>query len=346
MNELYLLEVKEYKNYKELCKALNWNIKTGNSKIAQQRQLSSVCKWHKQGNKIVITEIYTEPREKIDNRGNKGHNTSKYMEAIDILKSIFTTKNEYIYTFNELCRLVGFTNNNFSVIEETKKISNYLGINIETIEDFLNDTKTRLRNTIETSLNNLQKQGCISWCYKYNMQDLNGKWHIATPEEEQQIKECIDFCIEDMGYKNKQDVYLHKKSKEMYKKVNKILENEYICKLCYRCYVINVNNIEQQNNINVNNLKNILNEKLINACVKSLNNRINKVKNNTWGIAEKFYDINKQTSTYKKDSEELINTFIKIGAKDITKNIEKAKESFISAKHTISIDFININYDI
>ena len=73
------IEVGIYKNYKELCKALNWKVTGGTAKEAQFRTLDTLCKWHKEGIKIVVTEVYAEPKEKIDNRVNNGGNsTSKY----------------------------------------------------------------------------------------------------------------------------------------------------------------------------------------------------------------------------------------------------------------------------
>ena len=58
-----MLEQRDYKNYKELCKAMNWSITGGNTKVKHLKELDSLCKWHKEGNKIVIDEIYSQPKE-------------------------------------------------------------------------------------------------------------------------------------------------------------------------------------------------------------------------------------------------------------------------------------------
>ena len=320
------LEVGEYKNYIELCKALGWSIKTGNSKIAQLRQLSSVCKWHKQGNKIVVTEIYAEPKFKTDGRVNNGGNsTSKYMETIDILKNTLQ-EGQNICTFNSLCRLVGLVNNNFSIIEETKKISNYLCISIITVEDFVNSTKTKARSILETSLNNLQKQKVLSWCYTYNLKTINSKgnfvWNIATNKEIQKIQQATKIVLADMNYNNVQDVYMHKKYKRFCNKLNAELQKQSICISCYRCYNINVFS-NNNNNINTNTLIQNINNKFLDSCIKSLENRINSNNTNTWGT------LNPSTIQYKKDSLKLIDTFIKIGAKDIIESIKKVEEYYI-----------------
>ena len=81
-----MLEQKIYKNYKELCKEFGWNPNNkGNYKKARLKELDTLCKWHKDGNKIVIDEIYNTPKDKEDNRvNNGGNNTSNYNE-VDIL---------------------------------------------------------------------------------------------------------------------------------------------------------------------------------------------------------------------------------------------------------------------
>ena len=44
--EWILLEQKTYKSYKELCKAMNWSITGGNTKVKYLKELDSLCKWH------------------------------------------------------------------------------------------------------------------------------------------------------------------------------------------------------------------------------------------------------------------------------------------------------------
>lgn len=83
-----MLEVKTYKNYKELCVAMGWHPTTGTAKKAQFKELERLCEYHKEGNKIIIDNIFDIPKEKIDNRGAKG----KFQEqvAMSILSVILT----------------------------------------------------------------------------------------------------------------------------------------------------------------------------------------------------------------------------------------------------------------
>lgn len=316
------LEVKKYKNYKELCKALGWKVKTGNAKKAQLRQLSSVCKWRKDGNAIIITEIYAEPKK-------QQSTTSKYKEVTSILKSILKSNKQYIYTFSTLCRITGLVNyNNFTVIDKTKNISNYLNINLQTAEDFLNDTKTRLRSITETALNNLQKQGYINWCYTYNLQTVDSNnnlvWNIATELEEVEIKQTIADTVTEMGYNSVQEVYLKKRYKQLCNIVTNKLNNNNICISCYRCYLITVFNNNNSNNNKVGTLRKKVNKLFVNSCIKSLSSRIDNVNNNNnniWGRADKSYIRNRQSKNYKKDTKKLINIFIKLDFENIVNKI-------------------------
>ena len=59
------------KNYKELCILVEEEIKDGNSKKAQMKDFERYFKYHKQGNSIVIDEVFDAPLPIEDNRKGK-----------------------------------------------------------------------------------------------------------------------------------------------------------------------------------------------------------------------------------------------------------------------------------
>lgn len=77
-----MLEQGVYKNYKELCKAMNWKVTSSDSKTRQFKELTSICKWHKEGNKIIIDEIYSEPKEIKNNCKGKKNMYVPYTEPL------------------------------------------------------------------------------------------------------------------------------------------------------------------------------------------------------------------------------------------------------------------------
>ena len=77
-----------FKNWKEFCKAIDIECKKSNNRKGDERKLSSLCKWHKEGQKLIIDEIYDTPKEiKDGRRNNKGSSNqhSKYKSLEDQL---------------------------------------------------------------------------------------------------------------------------------------------------------------------------------------------------------------------------------------------------------------------
>ena len=67
-----LYEGQIIKNYRELCRLIGEKVADGgHSKMCQMREFERYVKYHKEGNKLIIDEIYDEPKEKIDGRGKK-----------------------------------------------------------------------------------------------------------------------------------------------------------------------------------------------------------------------------------------------------------------------------------
>ena len=72
MNDLEIIGIlkqnKEFKNYRELCKKLNWKITSGDCKKAQFKELSRYCKWGKDGYKIKIKKVFENPIPKLSKK--------------------------------------------------------------------------------------------------------------------------------------------------------------------------------------------------------------------------------------------------------------------------------------
>ena len=67
------LELKTYKNYKELCVAMDWNPTGGKGKQYQIKELERYCNYYREGQKYIINELYEIPKERIKNKGNTGN---------------------------------------------------------------------------------------------------------------------------------------------------------------------------------------------------------------------------------------------------------------------------------
>ena len=71
-----------FKNYKDLCETIGEPVKEGSSKRAQLKEWNRFFEYDKQGYKFIITDIYDEPKEKIDDKviGNGEGRTKKAAE--------------------------------------------------------------------------------------------------------------------------------------------------------------------------------------------------------------------------------------------------------------------------
>ena len=267
---MYMLEMKMYKNWKELCEEVGWDTKGGNYKKAKLKELDTLCSYHKDGNKIVIDEIYEVAREKVDERANNGGHSTKstkeddgrknknaiYKELDDIILNYLychTSDDTVNVTKNQLLRKCEF---DISIQDNNE-------YNKETINDVLDVYKSILTHAVDSSLKRLEKKGFINYKYTF-MIHYQGEWRLATEEEEMKIKEVEEQVKEEMKIKN---VFLLDKQMQMiyYNKCSRVCYEKGICYLYYK--VININKIATFEQLN---LKTIDRQSFINVVIDSL----------------------------------------------------------------------------
>ena len=265
-----MLEMKMYKNFRELCEELNWKVGTGKQKKIQLEELSRLCSYHKEGNKIVIDEIFEVAKEKIDGRANNGGHSTKstreddgrknknaiYKELDDIILNYLychTSDDTVNVTKKQLVRKCEFDIN----VQETDEYSK------ETINDVLDVYKNILTHSIDSSLKRLEKKGFINYKYTF-MVHYEGEWRLATEEEEMKIKAVEEQVKEEMKIKN---VFLLDEQMQMiyYNKCSRVCYEKGICYLYYK--VININKIATFEQLNLNT---IYRQSFINAVIDSL----------------------------------------------------------------------------
>ena len=270
---MYMLERKIYKNWKELCEEVGWNPKNGGTyKQARLKELDTICKYHKEGNKFVIDEIFGELSEETNkrkNNGNTGHSTKStreddgrknknaiYKELDDIILNYLychTSDDTVNVTKNQLVRKCEFDIS----VQETNEYSK------ETINDVMDVYKSILTHSIDSSLKRLEKKGFINYKYTF-MIHYEGIWRLATDEEEMKIKEVEEQVKEEMKIKN---VFLLDEQMQMiyYNKCSRVCYEQGICYLYYK--VININKLATFEQLS---LKTINRQSFINVVIESL----------------------------------------------------------------------------
>lgn len=86
-SKLYTNQI--FKNYKELCNYINEEPKKANSKVAQLKEWERYFSFRKEGQKIIITEVFDTPKHKTDNRG--GNNTKNVKPMMDYIMHCLKT---------------------------------------------------------------------------------------------------------------------------------------------------------------------------------------------------------------------------------------------------------------
>jgi hypothetical protein len=227
------LELTTYKNYKELCKVMDWTPKSGNTKISQIKDLERFCKYHKQGNKFIIDEIFEIPLEKQENKGN-----SIYAENIDKLIIHMCSETEHSkyhyseFSTNGILNKLHIINSNYSVGRNNiDKFSRWLEIPIETLYDFFNSTYKKNKDIVEGGLNRLKSRCLIDWYKVTKVKPNDGDYRNATDGELEGIKEIEQEVLKNMYLENKKDVFLKGKwnlfQKEVSKMLRELMELEY-----------------------------------------------------------------------------------------------------------------------
>lgn len=223
-----MLELKTYKNYKELCGVMEWTPTGGDSKKAQLKDLERYCNYEKQGNKFIIKEIFETPLPKEDNKGNTIYKENVDKLLLHLCTEMYDSKYKYIeLTTNGILNKLHIINSNYSVGRNNiDRFSRYLEVPIETIYDFFNSTYKKNKNITESALNRLKSQCLIDWYLVHKVCTLDGDYRKATDGELREIKEIEQEILKELKLKTKQDVFLHGKWNAFMKEKSQKLREE------------------------------------------------------------------------------------------------------------------------
>ena len=199
-----MLEKTTYANYRKLCEALNFPIKTGNAKISQLHKLESICKYHKQGRSYIIDEIYPHPMtiirppEKLKHK--KIHKYSEYVAPLFF--SLFENSNELLVNNAYLFNQVGFCNENFGSYQFERS---FIGKHPEFKKTYYSLCKQMNRymsENVQNAINKYKKDGLITK-EPGALIIMKGGMRLAPTEwENDEIRKFIMFDYETLEIKH------------------------------------------------------------------------------------------------------------------------------------------------
>ena len=241
-------------------------------------------KYHKEGNKIIIDDIYSKEKEKIDMRKSeyisetdKRHNGNNTFYGEDIEKLLLLmmastmVDDELILPMSIILNKISMVNSNYSIGRRNQeKLSEILKIDEKYVNDFYDTTHSNLRSTLESALNRLDKKALLRWktvrmvckkvaVVKYNELDeieidmdtdrvqysIQEEYDIATKEQDLIIIDAENKILEEMKLNNLNEVIRYGKMNEFYKKVYNIVKKKANIKYYFNGYCL----IFNRNNI-------------------------------------------------------------------------------------------------
>jgi len=155
-------------NYRKVCEILEEKIKTGGAKTNQLKYWSDYFKYHKEGNKFIIDEIYDkEVEDMVDNRGGS-HNNVAYINIIEklILDLLVQDRNrgQVFLSRNRLLKELKMINENYAFCKErVPKLSKFMNISEEDIQEFYESSGDTLKRNLENALDRLKKKSLVFW---------------------------------------------------------------------------------------------------------------------------------------------------------------------------------------
>lgn len=234
-----------FKNYKELCSALQIEVRDGKSKRLQMQEVERFISLDKQGHKFIITEIHPTP---IPKNIKENKRNSKYKELIEyqFIEGLYelTRNNEsknivIICTFKELAYNLSMINYRFkSYINDN---DDSLPFNQKEYSNAYYALRQRLKGYIDTALKSLERNHEINYS-REKLLIIDYKHQRLLTEEEknwynEEFKSCLhrlnqiaDDCFENpriIRYKDFGDIIAQKKVDEFYAEMDERTEKKF-----------------------------------------------------------------------------------------------------------------------
>ena len=291
-----------FNNTKSMCKYLEQPYITGSrsSREAQLKEWQRFIEWEKEGQKIIITDIYPTPLDKSDGRTSNG--TQKYQKFIeDILLSYMASeinKNntdnqnkdyQFLFTLNGIALICKMINDRY-IRKDIYKVLEGEGYTPFNIKDFFSRTELKFSLIINNALKNMEKRKLINYD-KVLIVKEDGKQRTADAHDENEYLNMEKLTLTMMGFESVTQMFLRNKAKEYYFLLDKNVKKHLGWEGCYKVYAINLNSrsidlereyLEKTNQINKielnQNLVNFFNTQANNKFIKSCKDELNGFK--------------------------------------------------------------------
>lgn len=248
------------------------------------QELSRFIKYHKEGNSLIIDEIYNEPLLKIPDKriqSNKNPKNNKYINEVQdiLIEYIYSNQkkgNQMIVSFSKLINILGFANDSYKNANGKKKkeLSEVLNIKLLAIYYFYNITRDEFKKIIERALNSLQRRSILEVDKAYCIYEKKDNSYIVKMADEKERGLIIDArykALSKLGLRDLQELKFAGAS--AYRKFNSLVK-EYLpaeWKFYYQVYILVLGkNAIRNEYIKIQQRKKELNSKSIERMKKCL----------------------------------------------------------------------------
>lgn len=231
-----------FKNYKDLCSALNQPVYSGCQKKAQLDNFRRFFDYEKIGIKFYITDIYETPLPK----QHKYPANAIYVQYIEhiLLQYLSQHPNGEVYIPSQYLWLeLGMINYNFIEMQDKDKKNELLELNEKMtmfqINNFYKRCRFKFNKIIESSFESLRKQKRINYWKIHTVKHLGKfKTEEATLTEEQLILKIEREILDEFGFEKINEVFLKNKADDFYKKRNEKASDLFGVSEIFDCYHI------------------------------------------------------------------------------------------------------------
>lgn len=232
------------KNKQELFRTLglikDGTMLNGNQRKHVEEELSTYCEYSKyKGNQIIINKIYQEP-----NTSKRDETKVKniYMKHIEALLLNYILKNSkgstYInISYSGLFTVLGMNNDYYKNIRtflNALSDSDYRVTNWE-LENFIIRSYSIMKTITNRTLDKLSNKSLIHVSKVVMIIDEFEESHIASDKEISEILKVENKVMNEMGFKDKSELFIRSKLERYYDKVKAVLKKEFKWTNYYSC---------------------------------------------------------------------------------------------------------------
>lgn len=207
------------KNYPALCRLLNIDVRTGDSKNSQINWLREYVAFVQEGHKFLIKDVYYDKEIK-PRRGPGGDNLDrthiKYIESL-LLHILSNSEQEnMLVSKTVMLGKLGLINDNYGYsVGNPAKLSKYLDVDRLLIDDWRSSVNSTLVSAVDRALSSLESQSWIFWTKRMTVYEdyveirPDGKRYkvqtsrIATDEEIKRVLSVERAILDEMNCENK-----------------------------------------------------------------------------------------------------------------------------------------------